>query len=111
MTLLTLLGKALKDVNDKFLYFYGKVSSCVKRHAPLEKVKPKMLSFKDKPWISFRIQRMMIKRDKSTCASLERLKISRLSICTKNLEIKLFQRQGKTELIILTTTSILTKTT
>ena len=45
-----------KDVNDKFLYFYGKVSSCVKRHAPLEKVKPTMLSFKDKPWISFRIQ-------------------------------------------------------
>ena len=34
-----------------------------------------------------------------------------LSICTKNLEIKLFQRQGKTELIILTTASILTKTT
>ena len=53
-----------KDVNDKFLYFYGKVSSSVTRHAPLENVKPKMLSFKDKPWISFRIQRMMIKRDK-----------------------------------------------
>ena len=33
-------------------------------HAPLEKVSPKKLLFKNKPWITARIQRKMSKRDK-----------------------------------------------
>ena len=53
-----------EEINNKFAYFYDQVSTCVKLHAPLEKVSPKKLSFKNKPWITARIQRMMSKRDK-----------------------------------------------
>ena len=35
-----------------------------KRHVPLTKVSQKALSFKDNPWVTLKIQRMMAKRDK-----------------------------------------------
>ena len=41
-----------------------KRTSCVRRHVPLTKVSQKALSFRDKPWITLKIQRMMAKRDK-----------------------------------------------
>ena len=58
------LHNSNEEINNKFAYFYDQVSTCVKLHAPLEKVSPKKLSFKNKPWITARIQRMMSKRDK-----------------------------------------------
>ena len=53
-----------EDVDSKFTFFYNELSRCVKTHAPLTRVSPKALSFRNKPWITARIQRMMSKRDK-----------------------------------------------
>ena len=53
-----------EDVDSKFTFFYNELSRCVKTHAPLTRVSLKALSFRNKPWITARIQRMMSKRDK-----------------------------------------------
>ena len=53
-----------EDVNAKFTFFHNQLSKCVRRHVPLTKVSQKALSFRDKPWITLKIQRMMAKRDK-----------------------------------------------
>ena len=53
-----------EDVNAKFTFFHDQLSKCVRRHVPLTKVSQKALSFRDKPWITLKIQRMMAKRDK-----------------------------------------------
>ena len=66
------LNDASIHVDRKFEIFYDKLSSCVSRHAPLTKISRKTLSFKAKPWISMRIQTMMLKRDRY----LERFKRS-----------------------------------
>ena len=58
------LNDASVHVDKKFEIFYDELSSCVSRHAPLTKVSHKTLSFKSKPWISLRIQNMMLKRDR-----------------------------------------------
>ena len=52
------------DVDAKFTFFHDQLSKCVRRHVPLTKVSQKALSFRDKPWITLKIQRMMAKRDK-----------------------------------------------
>ena len=49
------LHESNEEINNKFAYFYDQVSTCVKLHAPVEKVSPKKLSFKNKPWITARI--------------------------------------------------------
>ena len=63
-----IIWKTLHDsnekINNKFGYFYDQVSFCVKMHASLGKVSYKKLSFKNKPWITARIQRMISKHDK-----------------------------------------------
>ena len=53
-----------EDVNAKFTFFHVQLSKCVRRHVPLTKVSQKALFFRDKPWITLKIQRMMAKRDK-----------------------------------------------
>ena len=55
-----------EDVNAtcKFTFFHDQLSKCVRRHVPLTKVSQKALSFRDKPWITLKIQRMMARRDK-----------------------------------------------
>ena len=53
-----------EDVNAKFTFFHDQLSKCVRRHVPLTKVSQKALSFRDKPWITLKIQRMIAKRDK-----------------------------------------------
>ena len=53
-----------EDVNTKFTFFHDQLSKCVRKHVPLTKVSQKALSFRDKPWITLRIQRMMAERDK-----------------------------------------------
>ena len=53
-----------EDVDAKFTFFHDQLSKCVRRHVPLTKVSQKALSFRDKPWITLKIQRMMAKRDK-----------------------------------------------
>ena len=58
------LNDASIHVEEKFEIFYDELSSCVSRHAPLTKVSRKTLAFKAKPWVSMRIQNMMLKRDR-----------------------------------------------
>ena len=53
-----------EDVNAKFTFFHDQLSKCVRRHVPLTQVSQKALSFRDKPWITLKIQRMMAERDK-----------------------------------------------
>ena len=53
-----------EDINAKFTFFHGQLSKCVRNHVPLTKVSQKALSFRDKSWITLRIERMMAKKDK-----------------------------------------------
>ena len=58
------LKDSSEDVNAKFTFLHDQLSECVRKHVPLTKVSQKAPSFRDKVWISLRIQRMMAKRDK-----------------------------------------------
>ena len=58
------LKDSSEDVNAKFTFFHDQLSKYVRKAVPLTKVSQKALSFRDKPWITLRIQRMMARRDK-----------------------------------------------
>ena len=51
------------DVNEEFSIFLRKFL-CVKNHVPLIKLRHKKISLRSKPWISVKIEQMMVKRDK-----------------------------------------------
>ena len=52
------------DINEKFHNFHRKVTSYVTTHVPIIKVSRKKLTLKAKPWISNRIEHMMVKPDR-----------------------------------------------
>ena len=51
------------DVNAKFNRFLSSLDELVKAHAPLKKLSKKDIKFRNKPWISGKIQKMMRIRD------------------------------------------------
>ena len=53
-----------EDVDSKFAFLYIEIFRRVTTYAPFTRVSPEALSFRSKPWITARIQRMMSKRDK-----------------------------------------------
>ena len=73
-------------VDSEFTFFYDELSRCVKTHAPLTRVSPRALSFRNKPWITARIQRTMSKRDKYL-RKFRKTKSCDVEIFTKSLGI------------------------
>ena len=61
------IGQTLKDLIltpvKTFNDFYWRLSACVERHSPLIKVGKNHLKLVQKPWISAKIQKMIIHRD------------------------------------------------
>ena len=47
------------DVKDLFKDFYLKLEGCVERHAPLNKLNPKEISLRQKPWITSELKKMI----------------------------------------------------
>ena len=52
------------DVNNQFNEFYLKLESCVDKHAPIKKLKPKEVLLKQKPWISNHLKKMINLKNK-----------------------------------------------
>ena len=53
------------NVQHLFNDFYVKLDGCVNRHAPLNKLSPKEIKAKYKPWVSGEILKMIKIRDKA----------------------------------------------
>ena len=61
---LTFLNDNSLDVDAKFNRFLSILDELVKTHAPLRKLSKRDIKFRNKPWISGRIQKMMRLRDR-----------------------------------------------
>ena len=52
------------SVDDKFISFYEGVSSLVDKHVPSKKMTRKEIKLQSKPWINFKIAKLIIYRDR-----------------------------------------------
>ena len=58
------LNETNLNINSKFDTFYEKVHETAIKHVPLEKVAPKQLKLKSKPWIDSHVQKLIKHRDR-----------------------------------------------
>ena len=59
-----IINHNIMDINNNFNNFFKTLETLLDVHAPLKKLTRKEYTFKSKPWISKKIQSLMIKRDK-----------------------------------------------
>ena len=67
------------DLNTKFDTFLFNLNNLIEKHCPEKRLNKKMLKLRNKPWITFQIQRMMKIRDKL----FKQFKLSNSSIALK----------------------------
>ena len=76
------------SLNTKFDLFYQNVSSNVDQHAPTTKVNKKDLKLHEKPWITFKIRKLIKYRDR-LLRKLNKIILKMVNICIKSFEIGL----------------------